>query len=56
MSKYKVLAGSWLGQIGEFVRHEAEGVVLRMTAGRLVEFKPEHVEPVAEPDEPKAAE
>ena len=62
MAKFKVLEGSWKGQIGEFVRHEFDvadaqaekvvGVVVRMAAGRLVEFKPEHVEPVA--DEPAA--
>ena len=47
-------------EVVEGVAHEVDkvvGTVLRMPAGRLVEFKPEHVDMfVAPPAEPKAAE
>ena len=45
----------WVGQIGEFVRDEGEKVVLRMPAGRLVEFDPKHVEAHV-PAEPETAD
>ena len=62
LSKFKVTEGFWKDQVGAFVRHEVKAVgteaervvavVLHMAGNRLVEFKPEHVEAIA--DEPDA--